>query len=62
MLVHSLAACFELDSVASPRSGKVLQASNNLTNWVSLVTNVAPFEMDPALTNRSEFYRTLRLP
>ncbi len=39
----------------------VVQASTNLANWVSLVTNTAPFTFaDPSVTNSStKYYRLL---
>jgi hypothetical protein len=36
----------------------VVQASTNLFDWVSLLTNVAPFTFtDPSATNSPKYYR-----
>jgi hypothetical protein len=58
---------FQLQLSATPNQNYVLQASTNLTQWVSVSTNTpssTPFYLtDPDATNfSSRFYRVLQQP
>jgi hypothetical protein len=55
---------FLVNNVGLPGYDYLLQASTNLTDWISIQTNAAPFQyIDPAATIfPMRFYRTLFLP
>lgn len=58
--VSSINGQFGLSIVGQPGYQYVVQASTNLVNWVSIATNISPFEFVDADTSRFQqrFYRT----